>query len=474
MDTGSIIQLIIQILYAVTIIGLTTVVISENRNPQKTVSWILILVFLPVVGLILYLFFGQNYRKLRSINKRMLKDLDGKSLPYFNLQEAEEPDDIYRKLKRLLKNVGYSPVLDGNEVRFLSGGKKKFRQLFIDIEQARHHIHLLYYKIESDTLGNQLKELLIRKAREGVEVRIIYDDVGCLKTKSTFWKEMEKEGIVVNCFLPIRFPYIARRVNYRNHRKVAVIDGEIGYIGGINVGDVYADGLKWGAWQDLAIRIRGKGVHALQVIFLFDWYYSQKESLNSAKYFPLLPDFGKNPMQIVTSGPTDMYENLMEGFLQAINGARKYVYVQTPYFIPSDTVVKALQTAAMSGVDVRLMIPVRSDNVFVGASTLSYVRLLLDYNVRVYLYTAGFLHSKLIVVDDSLTIVGSANMDERSFELNFEASAFIYDEESAATAREIFQEDMKDCELILSDEWNKRSKYRQYFESLMRLLTPLF
>lgn len=474
MNTEIIIKLILEVLYIGTIIGVATVIISENRNPQKTISWILILIFLPVAGLVLYLLFGQNHSKVRSVNKRMLKNLEGKSLPYFNLKETEASDDEYKKLKRLLRNIGYSPVLDGNEVALLSGGKKKFNQLLADIENARSHIHLLYYKIESDKTGNLLKDLLIRKAKEGVEVRIIYDDVGSLKTKSSFWKEMEKEGIIVNCFLPIRFPYIARRVNYRNHRKVAVIDGETGYIGGINIGDSYVYGLDWGVWQDLSIRIRGKGVHALQIIFLLDWYYSQKEAISSLKYFPEVPDFKGNPMQLVACGPTEMYQSLMEGFLQAINGAQKHVYIQTPYFIPSDVIIKAMQTAAMSGIDVRLMIPSRSDNAFVGAATLSYVRLLLTYNVKVYLYTAGFLHAKLITIDDTLTIIGSANMDERSFGLNFEASAFIYDNENAIKAKEIFIRDMEDSQLVIAEEWKKRPRLRHYFESTMRLLTPLF
>lgn len=475
MDTASIIQLIIQILYVITILGVTAVIISENRNPQKTVSWVLILTFLPVIGLILYVLFGQNHRRVRRINRRMLKGLEGKSLPYFHLlYEKEAPDDAYKKLKRLLKNVGYSPVLDGNKVDFFKEGRDKFDQMFSDIENAQNHIHLLYYKIADDQIGNRLKELLIRKVKEGVDVRIIYDDVGSLKTKTRFFREMEKAGVRVNCFLPIRFPYIARRVNYRNHRKIVVIDGEIGYMGGINIADCYVDGLSWGVWRDLAIRIQGKGVHALQIIFLLDWYYSQKESLSSPAFFPELPGYGSNPMQVVSSGPLDMYENLTEGFFQAINTAKKYVYIQTPYFIPSDQIIEAMMTAAMSGIEVRLVIPERSDNVFVGAATLSYVKLLLAYNVRVYLYTAGFLHSKLVVIDDSLTIIGSANMDVRSFELNFEASTFIYDTESATKAKEIFMNDLKDARLVLPDEWKKRPRIKQYFESVMRLMTPLF
>lgn len=474
MDTGSIITLIIEILYVGTIIGIVIVLISENRNPQRTITWVLVLLFLPILGLILYLIFGENHRREWSVMRRMTKGLEGKSLPYFNLQADEADDDSYRKLKRLLKNISYSPILDGNHIDIYSSGEEKFNQLFKDIEDAKYHVHLLYYTFLSDEVGNKLKDLLIRKVKENVEVYIIYDDVGCIKAKSRFFREMKKAGIKVDCFLPIRFPYFARRVNYRNHRKIAVIDGCIGYIGGINIADQYIKGLKWGVWRDLSIRIQGKGVHALQVIFLLDWFYSHKETLRSDSYFPELKEFGNNSMQVVTSSPMYTYENLTEGFFQAINSAQHSIYIQTPYFIPSEQIVRVMETAALTGIEVNLMIPKRSDNFLVGAASFSYIRSLLEKGVKVWLYTAGFLHSKLIVIDDSLTIVGSANMDTRSFELNFEASAFVYDPDTAQKAKAIFLRDMEDAIQLEYDEWTKRSRLRHYFESLMRLMSPVF
>jgi len=404
----------------------------------------------------------------------MRKGLEGTEEPDFRYNTVLEPDDDYIRLKKLLINIDDAPVLDGNKVDLYSSGKDKFAQLFEDIEKARSHIHLLYYKIGDDCVGNRLKELLIKKVKEGVEVRLIYDDVGSIHTKGRFFSGMEKEGVQVACFLPIRFPYFARRVNYRNHRKIVVIDGEIGYIGGINVEDCYVEGLKWGIWRDLTIRIQGKGVYGLQFVFLTDWYYSRKEVVKSTVYFPELPILGKNPMQVVTSSPVEIFENLAEGFFQAISTAKKNVYIQTPYFIPSEELIKALQNVALSGVEVNVMIPRKSDNFFVEAATLSFIRTLLEHDIRVYLYTAGFLHTKMIVVDEVLTIIGSANMDIRSFELNFEASAFIYDEETAQKAMRIFERDAQDAELVTWDNWRKRSRLRQYFESLMRLLTPLF
>jgi len=473
MDWQNIILIIFQILYIVTLIGVITVIISENRNPQKTISWILVLAFLPVLGLIFYFVFGRNHRKVRRINKKIHKGLEGISAPDFNYRIQDEPADEHIKLKRLLVNIDSAPVLGGNRVDLLTSGKDKFEQLFIDIRNAREHIHILYYKIGNDEVGNRLKDLLIEKVKEGVVVRLIYDDVGSLHTRSCFFRDMQKAGVQVACYLPIRFPYFARRVNYRNHRKIVVIDGKIGYTGGINVEDCYIRGVKWGNWCDLAVRIQGNGVYGLQYVFLKDWYYSRKESIKSFVYFPEMPRLGDIPMQVVSSSPMDTFENLAEGFFQAVCAAQKSIYIQTPYFIPSDELLKAMQNAALSGVKVSLMIPRKSDNFLVDAATYSSVRTLLTHDIDVYLYTAGFLHSKLIVVDDSLTVVGSANMDIRSFELNFETSAFIYDAETAKKAKQVFERDIRNSERVDLKKWNKRPRVRQYFESLMRLLTPL-
>lgn len=473
MDVQAIISSVFQILYVVTILGLTAVIISENRNPQKTISWVLVLTFLPIVGLVLYIVFGQNHRKVRRLTKRMNKGLKGKSEPNYDFLHTLDSEDEYSKLKRLLFNVDEAPVLTGNQVDFFSSGKEKFEHLFEDIRNARQHIHILYYKIGDDKIGNELKQLLIRKAKEGVEVRLVYDDVGSINTKSRFFREMKKQGVMVACFLPIKFPHFARRVNYRNHRKIVVIDGEIGYTGGINVEDCYIWGLKWGVWQDMSVRIRGRGVHALQLVFFKDWYYAYKESIQSSNYFPALASFGNNPLQVVSSSPVETYENLAEGFFRAITTAQHSIYIQTPYFIPSEELIKALQNASLSGIKVSIMIPKKSDNYFVGAATLSSVRTLLEHNINVYLYTAGFLHSKMIVVDENLVVVGSANMDVRSLELNFETSVFIYDEESAKKGKLIFEHDQQYAECVSLDSWKRRPRLRQYFESVLRLLTPL-
>ncbi|MFR9165166.1 MAG: cardiolipin synthase [Dysgonomonas sp.] len=474
MDIESILLLIFQILYIVTVIGLIGVIISENRNPQKTICWILILIFLPVIGIVIYIFFGEDHRRINSMNKKLHKNLENLPEPQFKLHDTAEIDDKYLQLEELLKRINRASLIGGNKIDFYSDGKDKFRQFFIDIENAKEHVHILYYKIMDDKIGNQLKDLLIKKAKEGVQVRVIYDDVGSIKTKKRFFREMKEGGVEVEAFLPIRFPRIARRVNYRNHRKLAVIDGSIGYVGGMNVADCYIEGVKWGVWRDMHIRIEGQGVYGLQTTFILDWYYAHKENLNRAEYFPKVESKGNNPLQIVSSGPVDVYESITSGFFEAINCAKRYVYMQTPYFIPTDHIIKAMQVAAMSGVEVILVIPAKSDNAFVDAGTFSFVNDLIDANVKVYLYEKGFIHSKMFVIDDYLTVVGSANMDIRSFDLDFETCAFVYDEDTALKAKEIFMNDLKDSKFVVPEEWKNRPALRRLFESIMRLLTPLF
>lgn len=285
---------------------------------------------------------------------------------------------------------------------------------------------------------------------------------------------MKDGGIEVEAFLPVKLPRFARSLNYRNHKKLAVIDGQVGYIGGMNIGDNYIEGVSWGIWRDMQIRIEGAGSKALQQDFLTDWYYMHKsvpEDIN--KYFPDMERFGNNPLQIVSSGPIDVFQSIERGLFQAIMDAKKSIYIQTPYFIPSERILSAIQTASISGVDVHVMIPKKSDNFFVDGATYSFIRDLLYYNVKVYLYSAGFIHTKCMVVDEFLTAVGSANMDNRSFELSFEADAFIYDSQSALTARDIFLNDVKDSILIDKTEWKKRPWTRWLFESIMRIFTPV-
>lgn len=463
---------IIQIVLLIVVISIVIVILSENRNPFKSMSWILVLIFLPGIGIFLYFFFGEEHRKKYRIVKKLYRIFE-KDYPPPERHKGNYPLE-YEKLVTLLQNINDAYVSEGNKVDFYTSGEAKFEQLFRDIHNAKHHIHLLYYKVQDDNIGDEIADLLINKAKEGVEVRIIYDDVGSIKTKKRYFNNLRKEGVEVYSFLEVRVPWITQRVNYRNHKKTIIIDGTIGFIGGMNIGDCYIHGLSWGKWHDVQVRIEGNSVKDLQRDFLRDWALSNYVVENPHQYFPKIEAGHDNPMQIVTSGPTDIYNSIERGMFQAINDAKKNICIQTPYFMPTENILSALQTASLSGVEVSIILPYRSDSFTVDCSTHSYINDLLDYGIHVYLYTDGFLHTKSMVVDDFLTILGSANMDTRSFELSFETDAFIYSEETAAKAKAIFMDDLKSSQKVTKESWEKRPLSKRAMQAIMRMFTPLF
>lgn len=473
MEAANHLILIFQILYVATALGTMIVVISENRNPLKTISWVLILLLLPLVGLIIYYFFGEDSRKQRLISNKMYKKLNRRSIGRKELLETLNPPNEYKGLVNLLNRLKSSPLYGGSSVKFYSDGVSKFEDLFAELEKAEKHIHIQYYIFLDDEVGRKTRDILVRKASEGVEVRLIYDDVGSWKAKRDFFKDMQARGVEVQPFLKVAFKILTSRVNYRNHRKIVVVDGKVGFVGGMNIADRYIQGVKFGIWRDSHIKIEGKAVAGLQTSFLIDWYSSRKEFLASDIYYPILENKGENMMQLVTSGPVGRYKDIHLGILQAISNAKESVYIQTPYFIPTDSLLQAMQMAAMRGVDVRLMLPRHSDTTFVHIATMSFLKEVLDAKVNVYFFDAGFLHSKLMTIDSSLTITGSANMDIRSFEHNFEIDAFIYSEETCRRAQEIFFEDMERSTLLLVEEWDKRPRFSKFKESVMRLFSPL-
>jgi len=465
--------LVFQLLYVLTAIGVVIVVISENRNPLKTISWVLVLLLLPLVGLIFYYFFGEDHRKKRLISRKMHKKINRKTLERTELLEALNPPSQYKGLVNLLNKLKDSPLYGGNKITFYTNGVDKFEALFEEIRKAKKHIHLQYYIFMDDEIGNKTKDILIEKAREGVEVRVLYDAMGSWGAKSSFFKSMEMEGIQVEPFLKVAFPIFTSRVNYRNHRKVVVIDGEVGFMGGMNIADRYIKGVKHGIWRDSHFKVEGKGVHGLQTSFIIDWYATKNELLVANKYFPALVPQGESLMQIATSGPTGEFKQIHQGIFHAITNAKEYIYIQTPYLIPTDALMLALQTAALSGVDVRIMIPEKSDTTFVQIASMSFIKDFLEARVKICLFKDGFVHSKLMVIDDNLTITGSANMDVRSFEHNFEIDAFIYDRETTLRAKEIFMDDLACSRFVDLEEWNKRPLQKRLAESFLRLFTPL-
>ncbi|WP_165040408.1 cardiolipin synthase [Dysgonomonas sp. ZJ709] len=473
MEATSNLILVFQILYVVTALGTMIVVISENRNPLKTISWVLVLLLLPLVGLIIYYFFGEDSRKQRLISRKIHNELSRNAIEHQDSHEKIVPPKEHKPLINLLDRVGEDPLYEGNEVTFYSDGNEKFEALFEEMEKAQNHIHIQYYIFMDDNIGHKVKDLLIRKAAEGVKVRLLYDDVGSWKAKRKFFKEMQTQGVEVQSFLKVAFKLLTSRVNYRNHRKIVVIDGRVGFVGGMNVADRYVDGVSYGVWRDSHIKIEGKAVVGLQISFLIDWYSSRRELLSSKDYFPPLENKGDNLIQLVTSGPVGQFKDIHLGILQAIANAKDSIFMQTPYFVPTDSLMLSIQMAAMRGVDVRLMLPRRSDTTFVQIATMSFLKEMLDAKVSVYFFEAGFLHSKLMVIDNSLTITGSANMDVRSFEHNFEIDAFIYSEETCQMAKDIFYKDMRQSTLLSIEEWESRSRAKKFKESVIRMFSPL-
>lgn len=461
------------ILYFAIVIGTIIVVVLDNRNPVKTLAWVLVLAFLPLVGLAFYFFFGRSQRHERLISKKGYVHLLKKPMSEYLSQISGQPPEAYRRLSDLFRNINQAFPFEGNRVEVYTSGISMLQSLLRELLKARKHIHLEFYIFEDDAVGRLVRDVLVDKAREGVEVRVLYDDVGCWRVPKRFFEEMREAGIETHSFLKVRFPLFTSKVNYRNHRKIVVIDGRVGFVGGMNLAERYMRGFSWGIWRDTHILLEGKAVHGLQTAFLLDWYVVDRTLFTSAAYFPKLEHCGTSLVQVVTADPIGSWKEIMQGLVMAIIGSRKYFYIQTPYFLPAEPVLTAMQTAALAGVDVRLMIPYRADSRWTHLGSCSYLEDVLRAGVKVYMYKKGFLHSKMMVSDDGLSTVGSTNIDFRSFEHNFEVNAFIYDVETALQMREVFLQDQRECVLLSLKTWVKRSRYRKVAESVVRLMAPL-
>lgn len=453
----------------------TIIIDYDDKNPVKTICWILVVLFLPLLGVATYYIVGRNVSKKRSRFRAWREEFNRQNQISSQTWKTEPiHPDHYKELKSLILNLEQSPVFGGNKISVYPGGKSKFYSLFEDIVGAQSHIHIFYYAIGDDHIGNEFKEKIIEKVKLGVKVRLIYDGLGCNKTNKKYFKQMIEAGVEVRTFLPLSFPRLLRSVNYRNHKKIVIIDGRIAYTGGINVKDIYIDGLPWGRWNDIHFKVEGSGASGLQSVFLADWYYASGQYLSALEYYPEVEICGNVPVQVVNAEPLGMHSNVMEAMFTAISRAKKNVYIETPYFIPTEGLLQAIQTAAMSGIDVRLVMPKKSDNDFVQYASNSYVEKLLRNKVKVYQYLNGFTHSKLILIDDELVIAGSANMDIRSLELLFETNLFIYDKEVSQTVKSIYQDDMNNSEELHLHEWMHRSRSVKFREACFRLFSPVY
>lgn len=470
-------------LYFLTVASIVFNVILENRNPVRTLAWILVLVMVPLIGFIFYLYFGVNYRKVKMFSMKGLGDM--KWLQYMSEDQKQlikkseflkkrETVEV-RKLMTLLLNNSKALLTRYNRVEVLNNGDATFPALFAALESAQKFIHLEYYIIDDGQLATQLKEILLRKSAEGVEVRIIYDDVGCWSLSKEFIHDLRKAGVQIYPFLPVRFHHLANKANYRNHRKIAVVDGVVGFVGGLNIADRYLDGVPdIGIWRDTHLRVEGEVVTSLQVVFLIDWYFVRQELLlDKDEYLPYVQAEGNVVVQTVTSGPDSDWASIQQSYFTLINMAKRYVFISTPYFMPGETTLNALKTAAMSGVDVRILLPHKSDSWLTHWCTRSFVEELLLAGVKIYWYQKGINHSKVIIVDGTVASVGTANMDLRSFEQNFEVSLIIYDRGVVKELANYFLQDLRVSTEGAIQRWKFRPKRERVCESVARLFSPL-
>ncbi len=464
---------ILNILYALTILGIIAVVVSENRNPVKSLAWVTVLLVVPVVGLVLYIVFGRNIQNKRIISRRNRRKL--RRLGAGGGTDPSKIEDAGAVMPQI--NLAYalcgSHYYEGNDVGIFDNGQEKFDALLADIAAARSYINMQYYIIVNDNIGIRVMEALMERARAGVKVRLIYDHVGSFKLSNRYLRRLKEAGGEAYPFFKVVFPPFGTRINWRNHRKIVVIDGKVGYIGGMNVADRYVDGGKlFDVWRDLHLRVEGPAVFALQQSFAVDWNFMGQPLLEEGPLATAVKGHSVG-MQLVTGGPTTQWLNMTLVFQQAIARARKCIYIQTPYFIPSEGLVHALQVAALSKVDVRLMIPRRSDSDMLRWASFSYVQECLRAGIKVYLYEKGMLHSKAIIIDDDFCTVGSTNFDFRSFEHNFEANMLIYSTDFNARMKALFVRDMRDSRRVTSSAWRHRPWREKALESVMRLFSPI-
>lgn len=461
------------IFFTIVLVSIVTVVIAENRHPVKTLAWIMVLIFLPVIGLVLYFLFGLDNRNKRLITDDNLHRFKENTSGQYALQICNTPPEDSKDIIRLLWGANMAFPLTGNSVRPYTEFDAMFADMLEDLRSAEHHIHFEFFKMEDDPIGRQVEEILVAKARAGVEVRLQYDDAANL-TRKRFYRRMEEAGVMVQPFIKVVLPFLSSNTNYRNHRKVVVVDGKIGYIGGMNIAERYSTGIRGGVWRDTHMRVTGPAVSEMQTCFLVDWQFSSKELLFDRKYYPKIEPEGGVLMQVATSGPMDEWRVIMQGIVYMISQSRRYIYIQSPYLIPTEPVLLALRNAALAGVDVRIMIPYRGDKgIVVPLASRSYVKDVITAGVRVYFYKGGYMHSKAIVSDDRICTIGSTNMDVRSYEQDFEINGFIYDGDIAVQMREAFIRDQESATIVDPERWAHRPLRKRFTESLARLLSPL-
>ena len=470
------------IVFYTNIILAFVVIFLSRKNPSTTWAWVLVLMFIPVLGFVLYLFLGQDTRRINIFAQKERQDEKKRKTLFQNLL-LEERSDLHhpaiktdKDLMRLHLHNANSIFTQDNQIQVLKNGEEKFSALIKALKSAQHHIHMEYYIIRNDEIGKEIRDILVAKAREGVEVRLLYDGMGCIALPKSYAKPIIEAGGEVAVFFPPFIPHINIRVNYRNHRKITIIDGKTAFFGGLNLGDEYLGrSPKYGYWRDTHFQVEGSSVDYLQLCFLTDWEFAAKTTVAyNKKYFPTKKQTGHKGVQIITSGPDSKWDSIHQGYFKMISNAKKSIYIQTAYFVPDDSLITALKTAALSGVEVRIIIPGKRDHPFVHWASISYLSELLDSGAQAYIYDYdNFMHVKAVIVDGSIASVGSSNFDIRSFIYNFEINAVIYDEEVASCLEHQFRDDLQNCIKMTRELYEKRSFLIRFKESVSRLISPL-
>lgn len=480
--------LILEVLYVVLLVFVCLRIIWDTRSVTKSLAYLLLVIFVPILGMIVYFSFGINYRKRKIYSKKLqISDtllestIDEYQSKYANL--VNNDNKVIASNLSVIKVISnpkfevISPLFHKNKVKILINGEACFPTLLEKLKNAKHSIHLEYYIFENDEIGNEIKDILIKKAKEGVTVRFIYDDFGSQNIRKEFAAELRNNGIAVYPFNQIRLLLLANRLNYRNHRKIVVIDGKTSFVGGINICDKYINNGKYDLyWRDTHLMIEGNATYKLQSVFLSDWNFcsGQQLNINHELFPPIENDESYNSfVQIISSGPDSEAPTILYSIIQAINSAKSEILLTTPYFVPDENLQQALILSALSGVKIILLVPKQGDSTFVNIASQAYYEELMKAGVQVYRYTKGFIHAKTFVTDRSLSSIGTANLDLRSFDLNFEVSALVYDEETAEELTNIFYEDIKNAEKIDPEEWEKRPFYIKLAEKVFSLFSPL-
>ncbi len=458
-----------------------TILLLEFRRPSNATAWLFILFLFPLVGFTLYYFLATEYRRKRKTMKRGGLDWRRRELLLSRSEVLKYPtalpDPVFtfrQRLFRALVKNGQLPITGRNRVDIYNNGHDTYEAMLAAIRDAKHHVHLATYILRDDDIGRLFQQALLAKACEGVTVRLLYDGIGCIKLNDGYIRTLLEGGVHCACFFPLRPSFLKRRMNYRNHRKILVVDGLVGFIGGINIGEEYVGKHpRLGYWRDTHLRLEGDSVYRLQEIFLKDWEIATRENPDHPGFLPEHHCETEEPIQIVHSGPSRHGEAIHDSVYAIMTAARHRIWITTPYFIPSMAVAMALRDAAMNGLDVRIIVPYVPDTWLVHLATLSYVETMLQHGVRVWQYRKGFIHAKTMIVDEMVGVVGSANMDLRSYYSNFEANAHLFGPDAIKRLEQDFLLDLEGASEIDLRTFMKRPRKQKAKEAMARILSPL-